>query len=271
MTIARYPASRSRRLRQSDWARRLTREHALSPDDLIWAIVVHDGAEDAIEVASMPSAPRLSIRAAAAAAKRAEHLGIPALAIFPHIEPAKKDSEGREALNPDGLVCRTVRALKDAAPSVGIMVDVALDPFTDHGHDGLVQNGQILNDATIELLVEQAIIQVEAGADIVAPSDMMDGRVGAIRHALEAGYHHDTLIMSYAAKYASHSMAPTATPSVRRRLVEAPITLPAINAPISWIVPMPMKPSAKWRWMSQKAPTCCSSSQACPISTSSHA
>lgn len=204
----RYPASRPRRLRQNDWLRRLTREHRLSADDLIWAMVVHDGAEDEVPVAAMPGVSRYSVRAAAAAAKRAEQLAIPALAIFPHIDSAKKDASGREALNPEGLVCTAVRAMKDAAPGVGVMVDVALDPFTDHGHDGLLRDGRILNDETVEVLAELALIQVRAGADIVAPSDMMDGRVGAIRAALDANGYQDALIMSYAAKYASAFYGP---------------------------------------------------------------
>jgi porphobilinogen synthase len=204
----RFPSSRPRRLRQADWVRRLTREHRLSGDDLIWAIIVHDGAEDEVAVAAMPGVARLSVRAAAAAAKRAVKLGIPAIAVFPHIDPAKKDAAGKEALNPNGLVCTAVRAMKDAAPDVGLMVDVALDPFTDHGHDGLLKDGRILNDETVAVLAEQALIQVKAGADIVAPSDMMDGRVGAIRAALDKDGHRDTLIMSYAAKYASAFYGP---------------------------------------------------------------
>jgi porphobilinogen synthase len=203
-----YPAARPRRLRQDDWVRRLTREHRLSVDDLIWALVVHDGAEDEIPVAAMPGTARLSVRAAANAAKRAQKLGIPAIAVFPHVDAAKKDASGREALNDKGLVCTAVRAMKDAAPDVGIMVDVALDPFTDHGHDGLLQDGRIANDETVKVLVEQAIVQTRAGADIVAPSDMMDGRVGAIRAGLDGAGFQDTLIMSYAAKYASAFYGP---------------------------------------------------------------
>jgi porphobilinogen synthase len=204
----RFPSARPRRLRQTDWVRRLVRENRLSVDDLIWSLVVHDGDEPEIPVASMPGAPRLSVAAAAAAAKRAQKMGIPVIALFPHVDPAKKDAQGREALNPDGLVCRAVRAMKDAAPDVGVMVDVALDPFTDHGHDGLLRDGRILNDETIAVLIEQALIQVKAGADIVAPSDMMDGRVGAIRDGLDAAGRQDALIMSYAAKYASAFYGP---------------------------------------------------------------
>jgi porphobilinogen synthase len=203
-----FPATRLRRLRQADWTRRLTREHTLGVDDLIWALVVHDGAEDEIAVTAMPGTTRLSVRAAAKAAKRAQDLGIPAIAVFPNIDAAKKDAAGREAANPNGLVCNAVRAMKDAAPNVGLMVDVALDPFTDHGHDGLLKDGRIVNDDTVAALIEQALVQVKAGADIVAPSDMMDGRVGAIRAALEREGHQDTLIMSYAAKYASAFYGP---------------------------------------------------------------
>jgi len=180
----------------------------VSTDDLIWAMIIHDGADDEVPVTAMPGVSRLSVRAAADAAKRAAKLGIPAIAIFPYIDGAKKDASGKEALNPNGLVCTAVRAMKDAAPDVGIMVDVALDPFTDHGHDGLLQDGRILNDETVKVLAEQALIQVKAGADIVAPSDMMDGRVGAIRAALDGAGHQDTLIMSYAAKYASAFYGP---------------------------------------------------------------
>jgi porphobilinogen synthase len=176
--------------------------------DLIWALVVHDGAADRIAVPSMPGADRLSIEAAVAAAVEAEKLGIPAIAIFPQIAPGKKDAKGSEASNPEGLVCRAVRAMKAAAPGVGLMVDVALDPFTDHGHDGVIEGGRILNDESVARLVDQAVVQAEAGADIVAPSDMMDGRIGAIRTALEAAGQTDTLIMSYAAKYASAFYGP---------------------------------------------------------------
>ncbi|MDX2234911.1 MAG: porphobilinogen synthase [Hyphomonadaceae bacterium] len=205
---ASYPAARPRRLRQADWVRRLVRETPPSRNDLIWALVVHDGAEARIPVAAMPGADRLSVRAAADAAREARELGIPAIAVFPYIDPRLKDANGSQAANPDGLVCRAVRAMKDAAPEVGVMVDVALDPFTDHGHDGVIRDGRILNDESVARLVEQAVVQAAAGADIVAPSDMMDGRVGAIRSALEGAGQSDTLIMSYAAKYASAFYSP---------------------------------------------------------------
>jgi porphobilinogen synthase len=205
---ASYPAARPRRLRQADWVRRLVRESVLTPADLIWSMVVHDGAEARVAVPSMPGVERLSIKEAAKAAVEARALGIPAIAIFPHIDGRKKDASGTEAHNPDGLIAQAVKAMKDAAPEVGIMCDVALDPFTDHGHDGLLENGKILNDPTIESLVSQGLMQARAGCDILAPSDMMDGRVGALRSALEAAGMQDVMIMSYAAKYASAFYGP---------------------------------------------------------------
>ncbi len=206
--IAPYPALRPRRLRQADWIRRLVRETSLQPSDLIWSLVVHDGEEARIPVASMPGVDRLSVAEAARAAVEARALGIPAIAVFPHIDAEKKDSRGSQASDPYGLISRAVKAMKEAAPEVGIMCDVALDPFTDHGHDGLIENGKILNDATIERLVEQGLMQAEAGADILAPSDMMDGRVGILRGALESAGHQDVMIMAYAAKYASAFYGP---------------------------------------------------------------
>jgi porphobilinogen synthase len=205
--LAAYPALRLRRLRQADWIRRLVRETVLTPSDLIWSMVVHEG-EGQVPVASMPGVSRLSVKDCAAAAKEARALGIPAIAVFPHIDGAKKDASGSLAQDPDGVVARAVKAMKDAAPEVGIMCDVALDPFTDHGHDGLIEGARILNDPTIEALVAQGIMQAKAGCDILAPSDMMDGRVGALRAALEAEGLQDTMIMSYAAKYASAFYGP---------------------------------------------------------------
>jgi porphobilinogen synthase len=205
--LAPYPATRLRRLRQADWTRRLVRETTLAPSDLIWSMVVHEG-EGTIPVASMPGVERLSVKDAARAAVRARDLGIPAIAIFPHIDGARKDAAGSIAADPDGVIPRAVKAMKDAAPEVGIMCDVALDPFTDHGHDGVVEGGRILNDPTIERLIEQGLMQAQAGADILAPSDMMDGRVGRLRAALEGAGFQDTLIMSYAAKYASAFYGP---------------------------------------------------------------
>ncbi|MFN3514304.1 MAG: porphobilinogen synthase [Phenylobacterium sp.] len=205
--LAAYPALRLRRLRQADWTRRLVRESVLTPADLIWSMVVHEG-EGEVPVASMPGVARLSVKEAAKAAKEAKALGVPAIAVFPHIDGAKKDADGSLAHDPNGLIANAVKAMKDAAPEVGIMCDVALDPFTDHGHDGLIEGGKILNDATIERLIEQGLMQAKAGADILAPSDMMDGRVGALRAALEGAGLQDTMIMSYAAKYASAFYGP---------------------------------------------------------------
>jgi porphobilinogen synthase len=206
--LAPYPALRLRRLRQADWTRRLVRESTLTPADLIWSMVVHDGEDARVPVPSLPGVERLNVREAAKAAVQARALGIPAIAVFPHIDGRKKNAAGDEAGNPDGLIAQAVRAMKEAAPEVGIMCDVALDPFTDHGHDGLIEDGRIVNDPTIERLIEQGLMQADAGADILAPSDMMDGRVGALRAALEAAGRQDTLIMSYAAKYASAFYGP---------------------------------------------------------------
>jgi porphobilinogen synthase len=205
--LAAYPALRLRRLRQADWIRRLVRETVLTPADLIWSMVVHEG-EGEVPVGSMPGVSRLSVKDAAKAAKEAAKLGIPAIAVFPHIDGAKKDAAGTLAHDPDGLIARAVKAMKDAAPEVGIMCDVALDPFTDHGHDGVLERGRIVNDPTLERLVEQGLMQARAGCDILAPSDMMDGRCGALRRALEAEGLQDVMIMSYAAKYASAFYGP---------------------------------------------------------------
>lgn len=207
LTVAPYPATRLRRLRQADWSRRLVRESVLTPNDLIWSMVVHEG-EGRVPVAAMPGVDRLSVKEAAKAAVEARSLGIPCIAIFPQIDGSRKDGVGAMAADPDGVIARAVKAMKDAAPEVGIMCDVALDPFTDHGHDGVIENGRILNEATIERLVEQGLMQAKAGCDILAPSDMMDGRVGALRTALEAEGLADTMIMSYAAKYASAFYGP---------------------------------------------------------------
>ena len=204
-----FPATRLRRLRQAPWIRALTAEHVLTPADLVWSIVVHDGPEARSPVESMPGNDRLSVDEAARAARRASQLGIPAIAIFPYISPGLKDETGSEALNPDGLVPRAIQAMKAAAPEVGIICDVALDPFTSHGHDGVIDDtGYVLNDATSELLVAQAVLQARSGADVVAPSDMMDGRIGAVREALEDEGFVNTLILSYAAKYASGFYGP---------------------------------------------------------------
>lgn len=203
-----YPLVRMRRNRQHDWSRRLVRETHLSVDDLIWTIVVSDGESSRDPVHSMPGVDRVNINTLVQNAKRAQDLGIPAIAIFPHINPKFKDATGSEAFNPEGLIPNAIRAVKSAAPELGVIVDVALDPYTDHGHDGLMRHGVILNDPTVETLAAGAVVLADAGADIVAPSDMMDGRVGAIRESLENAGHDQVLIMSYAAKYASAFYGP---------------------------------------------------------------
>ena len=203
-----YPATRMRRNRRSDWSRRLVAENTLTPSDFIWPLFLVDGRGVREPVPSMPGVDRLSVDLAVAAAQEAARLAIPVVALFPYTDPARKTEDGREALNPHNLVCSASRAIKDKVPAVGILCDVALDPYTSHGHDGLIQDGAIVNDATVEVLVTQALIQAEAGCDIIAPSDMMDGRVGAIRAALEAEGFHDTQIMAYAAKYASAFYGP---------------------------------------------------------------
>jgi len=205
---AAFPYARPRRLRSQPWVRRLVAETTLTPADLIWPIIVHDGAEDRVPVASMPGVFRLSPKEAAKAAVEARDLGIPMVALFPNVNDGLKDNIATAATDPDGLIPDCIRAIKDAAPEIGVMTDVALDCYTDHGHDGVLEDGRIVNDPTLERLAEQAFIHAHAGADAVAPSDMMDGRVQAIREALEANGLSDTLIISYAAKYASAFYGP---------------------------------------------------------------
>ncbi len=207
-TPAPFPLARPRRLRQSAWIRDLVAENRLHVSDLIWPIFIHDRDIKREAIGSLQGVDRLSIDEAVNEARQAKALGINVLALFPHLSESLRNADATAALDPDGLIPRACRAIKAAVPDIGLLVDVALDPYTDHGHDGLLRDGKIVNDATVEMLVEQARVQVEAGADIVAPSDMMDGRIGRIRHALEANGHHDTLIMSYAAKYASAFYGP---------------------------------------------------------------
>jgi len=209
--VARNPLDltiRMRRNRRSEWARRMVREVTLSADDLIWPLFVMDGKNAREPVPSMPGVERLTVDQIVREAERAAKLAIPCVALFPYTDPKLRDETGSEALNPDNLVCRAIRAIKKDVPEVGILCDVALDPFTSHGHDGLLRDGVILNDETVAVLVKQALVQAEAGCDIIAPSDMMDGRVGAIRKALDRENFTDVSIMSYAAKYASAFYGP---------------------------------------------------------------
>jgi porphobilinogen synthase len=204
-----FPRSRPRRLRRDDAARRLVRESRLSVDDLLWPVFVLEGAGREEAVASMPGVFRRSLDVLLPHVEEAAELGIPALALFPVVDPSRKTPDGREATNPDGLVPHVVRELKRRFPSVNVMTDVALDPYTSHGQDGLIDDtGYLLNDETVEVLVRQALVQAEAGVDIVAPSDMMDGRIGAIRDGLERHRHVHTRIMAYSAKYASAFYGP---------------------------------------------------------------
>jgi porphobilinogen synthase len=207
--FAQYPSGRPRRLRRDSFTRNLVREHALQVNDLIYPVFVLDGQGQRQSVGSMPGVDRLSLDLLLPVAEECVRLGVPVMALFPVIDASLKDPEGREAYNPDGLVPRVVRALKERFPELGVLTDVALDPYTSHGQDGLLdERGYIRNDDTVEVLKLQALAQAEAGVDIVAPSDMMDGRIGAIRQALEAKGHVHTRIMAYSAKYASAFYGP---------------------------------------------------------------
>jgi porphobilinogen synthase len=199
---------RPRRNRKAEWARRLVQENVLTTADLIWPLFLVDGHGARASVSSMPGVERLTIDEAVRDAERAMKLNIPCIALFPYTDPSLRDPQGSEAVNADNLVCKTVRAVKKEFPELGVLCDVALDPFTSHGHDGLLEGGKILNDATVAVLVKQALVQAEAGCDIIAPSDMMDGRVGAIRRALDEAGFIDVQIMAYAAKYASAFYGP---------------------------------------------------------------
>ena len=206
--MSQYPALRLRRTRASEWSRRLHAETLLTPANLIWPLFVTEG-EAEEQIASLPGVSRWGLKDIVARAREARDLGIPCLALFPNTPRELRTDDGREALNPDNRMCRAIRAIKDAVPEIGVLTDVALDPYTAHGHDGIVDaQGYVLNDETSAVLVDQALLQAEAGADIVAPSDMMDGRVGAIRGALEANGHVNVQIMAYAAKYASAFYGP---------------------------------------------------------------
>jgi porphobilinogen synthase len=203
-----FPQTRMRRNRRDAWTRRMVAEHTLSADDFIWPIFVVDGTNVRQPVPSMPGVDRLSVDLAAAAVGEAKDLGIPAVAVFPYTEESLKTPDAGEALNPENLVCRAVRAVKAAHPDIGVMCDVALDPYNSDGHDGLVRGDYVVNDETVEVLCKQAVVQAEAGCDVAAPSDMMDGRVAAIRHALDGAGFEDVRIMAYSAKYASAFYGP---------------------------------------------------------------
>ena len=203
-----FPSARFRRLRQSPALRALAQENTLSVGDLIWPVFVRDGTNVRDPVASMPGVNRLSVDLVVKAAEEAASLGIPAICLFPYTDPSLKTEDCAEAWNPGNLTNRAIRAIKAAVPEIAVMTDVALDPYSIHGHDGLVRDGVVLNDETLEALVKQALVQAEAGADILGPSDMMDGRIGALRGALEMAGHKDVVLMSYAAKYASAFYGP---------------------------------------------------------------
>ena len=209
MTNPAFPALRLRRTRSAAWSRALVAETSLAPAHLIWPLFVTSGQNVEEPIGSLPGVSRWSVDGIAARAREARDLGIGVIALFPNTPRALRTDDGREALNPDNLMCRAIRAIKDAVPEIGVLTDVALDPYTAHGHDGLVNGaGYVLNDETSKILVDQALNQAAAGADIIAPSDMMDGRIGAIRHALEGAGHVNVQIMSYAAKYASAFYGP---------------------------------------------------------------
>ena len=208
MTTPHYPNTRMRRVRQSIWSRNLVSENQLSVSDLIWPIFVQTGKDQSDEIESMPGVYRHTIDNLINSVREAQELGIPAIAIFPQTDPSKKTDGAEEAINPDNLVCQTVAAIKSAVPDIGVICDVALDPYTSHGQDGLVRDGIVINDESVQMLCEQALVQARAGCDVIAPSDMMDGRIGAIRNALDLAGFEDVMIMSYAAKYASAFYGP---------------------------------------------------------------
>ncbi len=203
-----FPQTRMRRNRRAAWTRRLVAETRLAADDLIWPVFVHDGPASRVAIPSLPGAFRCTIDALIDDVGEAKALGVPLVALFPVIPPDRKTADGDEALNPDNVVCRAVAAVKAAHPDIGVMCDVALDPFTSHGHDGLVRNGEIVNDETLTVLTRQALVQAQAGCDVIAPSDMMDGRIGAIRAALDAAGFSHVRVLAYAAKYATTLYGP---------------------------------------------------------------
>ena len=203
-----YPTTQLRRNRHDEWTRHLVAENRVSVKDLIWPVFVHSGDKSKIEIPTMPDVWRLSINQLVKEVEQAKSLGIPLVAVFPVVDPALKTDEAEEAYNKNNLICRAVAAIRKAHDGIGVMCDVALDPYTSHGHDGLLRNGHIINDETLEILCKQAIVQAKAGCDIIAPSDMMDGRVGAIRSALDSEGFENVRIMAYSAKYASALYGP---------------------------------------------------------------
>ena len=205
---ATYPSTRLRRTRMSGWCRELVTEHRLHASDLIWPVFIQEGNSQETPIASLPGVSRITLDILTKKAKLANQLNLPAIALFPATDAKLKTQEGKEAWNPDNLVCRAIKEIKNAVPDIGVIADVALDPYTSHGQDGIVIDGVVHNDQTIEALCKQALVQAQAGCDIIAPSDMMDGRVGAIRSALEQNGFHNTMILSYAAKYASSMYGP---------------------------------------------------------------
>ena len=206
--LRQYPQTRLRRTRLHSWARRLVRENTISVNDLIWPVFIIDGDQQKVPVSAMPGVFRMSIDVLVAEAKIIQELGIPAIALFPVIPASKKNAQGAEAINPDNLICNAIKALRSAQLDLGIICDVALDPYTDHGHDGVIIDDDVANDASVEILCQQALIQAQAGCHIIAPSDMQDGRIGAIRQALDANDLANTIILSYAAKYCSNFYGP---------------------------------------------------------------
>lgn len=208
VAVGQFPETRLRRLRREDWSRRLVRENQLTVDDLIWPVFVQDGQNRRSPITSMPGVERLSVDLIVEAVSHAAELKIPAVAVFPATDPGLKTDGAMEALNPENLVCRAVRAIKAAKLDIGLICDVALDPYTSHGQDGLVRDGYVVNDETLEMLCKQAVVQAVAGCDIIAPSDMMDGRIGAVRRALDQAGFSQVQILAYAAKYASAFYGP---------------------------------------------------------------
>ena len=249
LAVGEFPRTRLRRNRRDIWSRRLVAENQLTASDLIWPVFVAEGEGSDAEIPSMPGVVRYSIESLIDAAGEARDLGVPAIALFPKVDPALKTPDAREATNPDNLVCRAVRAVKAAIPDIGIVCDVALDPFNSDGHDGLVINGYVDNDRSVEVLIKQALVQAQAGCDVVAPSDMMDGRIGAIRKALDDAGLIQTRIMSYAASMLRPSMVRSAMLSERQEPSPE-----ATRKPIKWIPPIATKLCAKLPWISAKVP-----------------